>query len=88
MTMNGTKEQKVVGDGYSARLDLAVCVVEQMGLHTAQPGVPPFSSVVPVFRAAGGGHLEFLCCHHRVLGDFSDRLWLSVELFSTPPGLL
>lgn len=67
-----------------ARLECAACVVEQMGLHTAQPSVPCSSSAVPVFRAAGAGgeHLEFLCLCCRVF------VWLSVELFSSPPGLL
>lgn len=35
MTMKGTEEQRVVSDGYSARLDLAASVVEQMGLRAA-----------------------------------------------------
>lgn len=72
MTMKGTKEQRVVSDGYSARLDLTASVVEQMGLHAAQPGVPRFSSVVPVLRAAGAGgeHLELLCSHVWVMWGF------------------
>lgn len=88
MTMKGTKEQRVVSDGYSARLDLTASVVEQMGLHAAQPGVPRFSSVVPVLRAAGGEHLELLCSHVWVMWGFFPRQTLSVELFSAPPGLL
>lgn len=80
MTMKGTKEQRVVSDGYSARLDLTASVVEQMGLHAAQPGVPRFSSVVPVLRAAGAGgeHLELLCSHVWVMWGFffPDRLYL------------
>lgn len=90
MTMKGTKEQRVVSDGYSARLDLTASVVEQMGLHAAQPGVPRFSSVVPVLRAAGAGgeHLELLCSHVWVMWVFFPRQTLSVELFSAPPGLL
>lgn len=52
--------------------------------------VPRSSSAVPVLRAtgAGGEHLEFLCSHRRVLWDFFYRVWLSVELFSPPSGLL
>lgn len=61
-------------------LELAACVLEQMGLHTARPGVPP-SSAVSVLRAtgAGGEHLELLCSHCQAAWDFSDRVWLSVE---------
>lgn len=63
-------------------LEHAARVLEQMGLHTARPGVPPSSSAVPVLRAtgAGGAHLEFLCSHCQAAWDLSDRVWLSVEL--------
>lgn len=69
MTMKGTKEQRVVSDGYSARLDLTASVVEQMGLHAAQPGVPRFSSVVPVLRAARSRRRTFGVVVLPCLGD-------------------
>lgn len=31
---------------------------------------------------------SFLCSRRGLMWDFSDRVWLSVELFSAPPGLL
>lgn len=62
--IEGNWKRRVMGDGCRTRLDLAACVVEQMGLGAAQPGVPRLSSVAPAFRATGAFVLALLaaCC--------------------------
>lgn len=82
MTMEGTGEQSVRDAECRAEHAAAARVSEQMG-HIAPSGVPPSSSAVPALGAtgAGGEHLEFSCSHCQAAWDFSDRGWLSVELF-------